>query len=198
MSPSPADGQTPPRKGGRPRSAATPDAIRGAATRLFSEQGFSRTSVRDIAALAGVDAALVIRHFNSKEALFLETVSVDGSFSGIVDGPLETLGRAILARLIEDVPADTGKLYGALFGALDRPEVRAYLNTSTTRHLTEPLTARLRGPHAAMRADLIASQIAGLLVSVWTLESHRRALDSATLDMYARAIQALIDADPEP
>lgn len=72
MSTSASDSRAAPRKAGRPRSPATPDAIRGAAVRLFSDQGFTGTSVRDIAALAGVDAALVIRHFRSKEALFLD------------------------------------------------------------------------------------------------------------------------------
>ncbi|WP_084532323.1 TetR/AcrR family transcriptional regulator [Nocardia miyunensis] len=197
-SPELPDARRPP---GRPRSTATPAAIRAAATRLFADRGFSGTSVRDIASQAGVDPAMVIRHFGSKEALFLETVSVDQSFRGLVDGPLNTLGRTILERLIEDVPDETRGLYGALMGALDRTEVRTYLHTSTARHITGPLAERLPGPHAAMRAELIAAQIAGLLIT--TRDGRRgHTPDKASLDMYARAIQVLIDydepADPGP
>ncbi|WP_019929125.1 TetR/AcrR family transcriptional regulator [Nocardia sp. BMG111209] len=195
MSSSPADQQAARRKTGRPRSTRAPDAIRAAAVRLFSEHGFSGTSVRDIAAAAGVDPALVIRHFGSKEALFLETVSVDHSLRGVVDGPLDTLGRAILRRLVEEVPDDTRKLYRALFGALDRTEVRAYLESSTARHVTAPLAERLPGPDAAIRAELIAAQIAGLLMSGRLFGGGRGPHpDPRVLDIYARAIQALIDS----
>lgn len=43
--------------------------LRDAAVRLFGERGFARTSVRDIAAAAGVSPALVIHHFGSKDGL---------------------------------------------------------------------------------------------------------------------------------
>lgn len=43
--------------------------IRDTAVRLFGARGFERTSVREIAAEAGVSPALVIHHFGSKEAL---------------------------------------------------------------------------------------------------------------------------------
>ncbi len=193
MPPSSPEQSTARRSPGRPRSTATPAAIRAAAAQLFADRGFSGTSVRDIAAQAGVDPALVIRHFGSKEALFLETVSVDLRFRGLVDGPLETLGRTILERLIENVPEETRGLYGTLMGSVDRPEIRTFLTKSTGRHITGPLTERLPGPHAAMRAQLIAAQIAGLLVT--TMGHQRSTPDKAMLDIYARAIQVLIDYD---
>jgi TetR/AcrR family transcriptional regulator, regulator of cefoperazone and chloramphenicol sensitivity len=43
--------------------------IRDAAITRFGAQGFARTSVREIAADAGVSAALVIHHFGSKDGL---------------------------------------------------------------------------------------------------------------------------------
>lgn len=43
--------------------------IRDAAIALFGAQGFDRTSVREIAAEAGVSAGLVIHHFGSKDGL---------------------------------------------------------------------------------------------------------------------------------
>ncbi|MFV0461074.1 MAG: TetR family transcriptional regulator [Actinomycetales bacterium] len=48
----------------------TPQArIRHAAMELFGEKGFERTTVRAIAARAGVSAPLVIHHFGSKDGL---------------------------------------------------------------------------------------------------------------------------------
>jgi len=45
------------------------DALIGAATTLFAEQGIAGTSVRSIAAAAGVNHGLLHRHFGSKEGL---------------------------------------------------------------------------------------------------------------------------------
>ncbi len=178
---------------GRPRSSATPDAIRRAAQTLFAERGFSHTSVRDIASHAGSDPAMVIRHFGSKEKLFLEVVAVDPQFRGLVEGRLATLGRQILKRVVE-ADSSTLRLYATLLGALDRPEVRRYLEQATTQHIIDPLTARLPNPDAELRAQLVAAQIGGLLMSICISDASPSDLASTTaLDYYADAIQVLID-----
>ncbi len=46
-------------------------AILGAARAAFAERGYARATIRDIAARAGVTHSLVMRHFTSKEGLFL-------------------------------------------------------------------------------------------------------------------------------
>ena len=55
-------------------AAATREAILEAATRRFATQGYERAGVREIAADAGVTAALVNRYFGSKEGLFAEVI----------------------------------------------------------------------------------------------------------------------------
>jgi AcrR family transcriptional regulator len=55
----------------RPRNAAQTRAdILSAARRRFGAEGYDRTTLRAIAADVGVDAALVIRYFGSKQDLF--------------------------------------------------------------------------------------------------------------------------------
>lgn len=55
----------------RPRNAAQTRAdILDAARRRFATEGFERTTLRAVAADVGVDAALVIRYFGSKQDLF--------------------------------------------------------------------------------------------------------------------------------
>jgi AcrR family transcriptional regulator len=54
-------------------SVATRDRILDAAERLFAEKGFEGTSVRDLAAAAGVNLAAVNYHFGGKEALYRAT-----------------------------------------------------------------------------------------------------------------------------
>ncbi|OYN79359.1 hypothetical protein CG716_13115 [Mycolicibacterium sphagni] len=198
MTPSASTQPAAPKRGpGRPRSSATPDAIRRAARTLFAERGFSHTSVRDIASLAGSDPAVVIRHFGSKEKLFLEVVAVDPQFRGLVEGPLATLGRQILEKVVE-ADGSILRLYAALLGALDRPEVRRYLEQATAQHIIAPLAARLHGPDARLRAQLVAAQIGGLLMSVALADAPSSELVGATaLDYYAAGIQSLIEA-PAP
>ncbi|MBY8859178.1 TetR family transcriptional regulator [Nocardia sp. CA2R105] len=190
-----ASGNTDPaptRRPGRPRSPETPDAIRRAATKLFAERGFSGASLRDIATEAGSDPAVVIRHFGSKEKLFLEAVTVAPQLRGLVEGPLDTLGRAILQRLIE-ADDSTLRLHATLLGALDRPDVRRYLDESTARNIIEPLTERLPGPNPELRAQLIAAQIGGILMSICLFESSAHLRGPESLRYYANAIQTLID-----
>jgi AcrR family transcriptional regulator len=55
----------------RPRNAIQTRAdILSAARRRFATEGFERTTLRAIATDVGVDAALVIRYFGSKQDLF--------------------------------------------------------------------------------------------------------------------------------
>src|ERR1700738_5710718 len=55
----------------RPRNAAQTRAdILSAARRRFGSEGYERTTLRAVAADVGVDAALVIRYFGSKQNLF--------------------------------------------------------------------------------------------------------------------------------
>ncbi len=55
----------------RPRNASQTRAdILSAARRRFGSEGYERTTLRAVAADVGVDAALVIRYFGSKQDLF--------------------------------------------------------------------------------------------------------------------------------
>jgi AcrR family transcriptional regulator len=59
------------RAGRRPGPTTTPDQILDAARTLFAERGFQGTSVRAVAAHAGVNAALVHHYFSTKDQLFV-------------------------------------------------------------------------------------------------------------------------------
>ncbi len=77
-----------------PSTSANPPVIRDAAMRLFAEPGGDRTTVRDIAAAAGVSPALVIRHFGSMDGL-----------REAVDAHVAAQIRDLLARLAAE-PAE--------------------------------------------------------------------------------------------
>jgi AcrR family transcriptional regulator len=82
--------------------AATRSALHDAARRMFAEHGFERTTVRDIAAAAGVTERTFFRYFPAKEDLVL----------GEVLDLLPELHVQIVSRPAEEAP------YRAVLGAL--------------------------------------------------------------------------------
>ena len=58
------------RRGERLSAATRRDQLIDAATRLFSERGFEGATTREIARAAGMNEALIFRHFPHKEELY--------------------------------------------------------------------------------------------------------------------------------
>ena len=88
----------------------TRSALEQAAARLFEEQGFEATTVRDIAAAAGVGERTFFRYFPSKEDLVLQQVRdvIPGLMKRVVDRPAaESLLTALLEAML-DWLAETG------------------------------------------------------------------------------------------
>ena len=72
---------------GGPRSEATRRAILDAARGIFASHGYAQTTIRAVAAEAGIDASMVMRYFGSKAGLFAAAASVESSASGPRLGP---------------------------------------------------------------------------------------------------------------
>ncbi|MEO6116132.1 MAG: TetR family transcriptional regulator [Pseudolysinimonas sp.] len=109
--------------------------IRDESLRLFAERGPDAVTVREVAAAAGVSAALVIRHYGSKQGL---QVAVD-------DHVVSTLER-VLGELADPAsgspfdPASSSGIIDAVFGQLPA-------GSSLPRYLGRMLLAG--GPAAA-------------------------------------------------
>jgi len=166
-------------------------AIWAAATQLFSEKGFAATSVRDIGALAGVDPSLVIRHFGSKEQLFLETMQLD--HNPLLEGPIETLGE----RFIDEMLSANDQVRGvfiALMRASDSGEIGSQLRAAHENAFVAPIKQRLQGDDAELRARLAAALVGGLLYSLWVVGDERLAATDHRdiVRRYGALLQALI------
>lgn len=174
------------------RGVATRATIEDAATRLFAERGYAGTSVRDIAGEAGVDPALVIRYFGSKEQLFLETMRLDGA-NPLEEGPIETLGERFLESLLDTPDLARGRFL-ALLRASDGGERGSALRDAHDRAFVAPLLARLSGPDAPVRARLAASLVGGLLYTLWVVEDETlvNADRKELVAMYGGLLQRLI------
>ncbi|WP_277207348.1 TetR/AcrR family transcriptional regulator [Isoptericola croceus] len=93
----PAPGGTP-STGKPPSDGSARDRIRDAAVLRFARSGFG-TSVRTIAADAGVSAALVIHHFGSKDAL--HRACDDYVLRWIMESKRQNMGKATSGQLLQ-------------------------------------------------------------------------------------------------
>ncbi|GLW27346.1 TetR family transcriptional regulator [Actinoplanes regularis] len=176
----------------RRTGAATREEIHSAAARLFRERGYSRTSVRDIAAAAEINPALVIRHFGSKELLFLDTMRLTIDDEPLLDVPPAEFGERFVERLLAD--DDIRGVYLALVRGSDEPQIKERLRAIHERTFVGPLRARLAGPDADLRARLAAAVVGGLLYALWVVgDDQLVAADPAELVVrYGALLQQLI------
>ena len=87
----------------------TKDRLLAAASELFAERGFHRTTVRDIAARARVNVAAGHYHYGSKRALYLAVLraqfadvraTLQARGAAVPEGELRALSRRQLAALL--------------------------------------------------------------------------------------------------
>src|SRR5262245_51337056 len=83
------------------KSDRTRAAILDAAQKLFAEHGHERTTVREIAAKASVDPALVIRYFGSKDELFVRAAAFDLKVPDLDKIKRSQLGETLIRRFLE-------------------------------------------------------------------------------------------------
>ncbi len=117
----------------RPKAEHTRRRILECATRLFAEQGAGRTSVREIAAAAGVNLALVSHHFGGKDKLYAACVEamyreLDGLHAELVaalggGGPLDATIREAMVRGFHHARAHRGAIQLVMRHVLDTGEV---------------------------------------------------------------------------
>lgn len=164
------------RAGRRPGNPDTKEAILLAARTLFAANGFNGTSVRQIAAAAGVDPAMIHHYFKSKDQLFLTTiqvgVDVPSKMARVLAGDPQNFGHNLLTTFLEVWDSEDGaSLVAAFRSALSDPTtsamVRDFITTAVLGTLVGAL--HLAPDEAPQRAGLIGSQMLGLVVGRYIL-----------------------------
>ncbi|UVS79954.1 putative DNA-binding transcriptional regulator [Actinokineospora sp. UTMC 2448] len=137
---------------------ATKAALLKAAAELFTERGFDRTSVREVAAVVGVDQALVFRYFGTKEDLLAAVLTAPGrALSTDADDLLDTVIRAVFAN--SDTTANL--LLLALTGP-QRGKVADALETQVAQPYRLALAGQDADEDALLRADLVLAWLLGI------------------------------------
>lgn len=161
------------------RRAGKPDTreeILRAARAAFAESGYAATSIRRIAADAGVDPALVHHYFGTKEQVMLAALDVPINprevVAALADGPRESLGERLVAAALTAWESPAGpSLVAALRLALAEAGFTGLLREFLLTGVIGPLVRQAGCPanEAEIRAGLVASQMAGLLAGRYLL-----------------------------
>lgn len=164
------------RRGRRPGSAGSKEAILAAARDAFSELGFEGATVRDIAGRAGVDPAMLHHYFGSKERLFQAVVNVPFDPRELLaegePAEVDRLGAHMVATLLRAWDAPQGGVGLALLrSATSSERAAAMMREFLLARVIRPIVARveLDPERAAWRGALVASQLGGLVVARYVL-----------------------------
>jgi len=161
-------------RGRRPGAPDTRAEVLAAARASFAEKGFRGTTIRAVAASAGVDPALVHHYFGSKDDLFLAALEM----------PVDP--RELLAPVVAQGPDGAGeRLLRTFLAAWDDPEIQVRLLAVVRSVLSEdgatllnegfipvvvgPVLAQLVVDRPEVRVPLVASQVVGLIVTRYLL-----------------------------
>ena len=164
-----------PRTGRRPGTSATRDRILGAARASFAERGFDAASIRDVAARAAVDPALVHHYFGSKQRLFVAAMEwpIDPAVAipRVAAGDIAGLGER-LARFVVELWEDPGfqpVIVGLIRSAASDPVAARMLRELVEAGPLAALSGVVGGPEAELRAELVGSQLIGFAMARYIL-----------------------------
>lgn len=155
---------------GGPRSAGTRRAILGAARTTFAARGYEQTTIRVVAARAGVDASMVMRYFGSKAGLFTAAATAElqvPDLRAVPDGERGELLVRVFVDRWEDAARDD-ELILLLRTAVTSEAVAAQLQATLGQLITRPIAA-LGEDDAAERGAFIAAQLLGLALCRYIL-----------------------------
>jgi AcrR family transcriptional regulator len=189
-------------RGRRPGAPDTRAEILASARTLFATRGFPGTSVRAVAAAAGVDPALVHHYFGTKDDLFVAAlqlpvdprVALAPVFEGGVDGAGERLLRVFLS--VWDDESSRLPLLGLVRGAMD-PQGARLLRDGLFGVVLGPVGTALGLDRPRERVAFLASQMVGVVMLRYVLEVEPLASMDPDLLVatYAPTLQRYLDGE---
>jgi AcrR family transcriptional regulator len=188
------------RRGRRPGASRSRESILAAARARFASHGYDRTRVRDVADDAGVDPALVHYYFNTKDGLFVAAMELPFRPAEVL-GPLiaegvDGLGERMVRQLLSvwDEPAHRASLLAIVGG---RPGGFVALREFITREIVRRVAGAVVRDRAELRANLVASQIIGLVMAryVARLEPLASLPADEVVPLVAPTLQRYLDGE---
>jgi AcrR family transcriptional regulator len=198
----PADRKRP---GRPPGSSDTRERILVSARELFSRNGIDNTSIRAVAADAGVDPALVHHYFGTKTQLFAAAIHVPVDPMTVLgplrEVPVEQIGRVLPSLLLPLWDSEVGKGFIATLRAL---LAGSDYDVSMIRSFLQDVIAAEVGPRVddppgtgRLRVQFVASQLVGIVMAryILELEPFRSLPVDAVVETVAPTLQRYLTGD---
>jgi len=187
------------RSGRRPGASDTRERIAVAAREKFAELGYERATFRAIGAAAGVDPALVVHFYGSKQDLFRQVMSlppdVASALVEIADGHREQMGRRLAELVMASLesPATRPIVLGRIRSASSHPDAASLVRETVIRDLTA-LTTAIGSDRPDIRAVLIGAHIVGIALARYVVEVEPLASlsSSEVTELIAPTFQAFL------
>ncbi|SEH78225.1 regulatory protein, tetR family [Mycolicibacterium rutilum] len=176
---------------------ATRADILAAARRRFGADGFERTTLRAVAADVGIDPALVIRYFGSKQELFAAAAEFTLDLPDLTEVAPDEVADALLPRFFAVWEDDT------TFVALLRAAMTSSSAADTMRQVfatqVAPALSKVAPDHPAQRAGLMGAFVIGLATTRYVLANPAVAdLSHDELIAWARPVIRQLLVGPAP
>jgi AcrR family transcriptional regulator len=178
------------------RRRRTEACILQIARQLFAEEGFDRATIRAVAQRAGVDPALVMQYFGSKEGLF--AAAMKGAHGGgmLRDAERDEIPVAAMHDLFAKFEETDREAAAALArNFLTHPEAHRIMRDDVMCSLITGLAGTIGGPDAELKAALVMSCTVGLALSRYLLQIPGLAdADRADIErLLEPALRAILD-----
>ena len=167
--------------------------ILAAAQQAFAELGYAHAGIREIAAIAGVNSAMLIRYFGSKAKLF-EAALIDAipMFEG-----MDLSHRGFGARLTKQFMEFSIDLRAQDMVVLSTgdPEARVISVRAMQENSVKALASWLGPPNEEARAVRMLMLATGFMLYTRQVQimSPEMAQDTGTADWLAHSLQEIID-----
>ncbi|MCU1621231.1 MAG: transcriptional regulator, TetR family [Frankiales bacterium] len=180
------------------RRRRTEAAILEAARALFAESGFEKTTIRAVAAKAGIDPALVMQYYGNKEGLFAASArwQVDHKRIGSAAlGDIPHIAIEDLFATFED-PSHRDETIALLRNCLTHDSALEIVRDEVMCETQEMIARTIGGDDAELRAGLLGSTMMGLILGRYLLELP--AVKAASREDLERVLLPILEALVNP
>lgn len=157
----------------------TEDRILATARQMFADFGYDRTTIRSVAAAAGVDAGLVMHYFGSKDELF--AAATDVAAAELPGATPEEMAEALLGSLRIRLDGEPAASLAVLRSMLTNADAAERYRAAAEPQLRQ-ITTAIPGPDAELRASLLSAIVHGVIIDRYLLGLTRLA-DAAPEDI---------------
>ena len=165
------------RRPGRPVGTSdTRERILVSARELFAQNGIDKTSIRAVAAAAGVDPALVHHYYGTKQQLFAAAIHIPIDPMAVIgplrETPVDEIGHTLPRLLLPLWDSELGSGFIATIRSILAGNEVSLLRSFLQEVIAVEVGTRVDNPPGTglIRVQFVASQLVGVVMARYILE----------------------------